>query len=81
MSANGQHDTIYVSGFPVDCPYITAVGGTRLYPDQTVYDRESAMSVNLTQFNIETGEGVTWPTYAFFGSSPSDILHTCDQTR
>lgn len=30
------------------CPYVTVVGGTMLYPNQTVHDAESAMNVNLT---------------------------------
>ena len=29
------------------CPYITAVGGTRLYDNQTVLDPESALQADL----------------------------------
>lgn len=47
---------------------MTVVGGTRLYPDQTVYDRESAMQVNLTAFNIQTGEGSPEPVLQYFAS-------------
>lgn len=53
---------------PCRCPYITAVGQTRLYENQTVYDRESAGSVNLTAYNIQTGDGSIDPTLQFFGS-------------
>jgi len=41
---------------------------TRLYPNDTVSDAESAGSVNLTAFNIATGAGPTSPPYDFFGS-------------
>jgi tripeptidyl-peptidase-1 len=47
---------------------MTSVGATRLYPDQTVNDPESAMQVNLTAFNIQTGSGPTSPPYDFFAS-------------
>ena len=48
--------------------YITAVGATRLYPNQTVNDPESAMQVNLTAFNSETGDGGTSPPLDFFAT-------------
>jgi tripeptidyl-peptidase-1 len=46
LSAPGLNGTIYNPDYPSGCPYITAVGATRLYPDQTVNDPESAMQVN-----------------------------------
>lgn len=68
LSGNGQNGTIYNPDYPSSCPYITSVGATRLYPDQTVKDPESAMQVNLTAFNIITGTGPTTPPYDFFAT-------------
>lgn len=51
--------------------YLTVVGGTQLYPNDTVKDPESAMQVNLTAYNIETddpSEGES-PPLDFFASS------------
>jgi tripeptidyl-peptidase-1 len=53
LSGNGQNGTIYNPDYPSGCPYITTVGATRLYPNDTVNDPESAMQVNLTAFNLE----------------------------
>jgi tripeptidyl-peptidase-1 len=39
--------TIFNPQYPSNYPYVTSVGGTRLYADQTVLDRESVMQVNL----------------------------------
>lgn len=44
------------------------MGATRLYPYQTIYDAESAMQVNLTAFNIETGAGPVSAPYDFFAT-------------
>jgi len=68
LSGNGQNGTIYNPDYPVGCPYITAVGATRLYPNQTVYDPESAMQVNFTQLAIEYGVAPDPPPYQFFAS-------------
>ncbi|KAH9843424.1 putative protease S8 tripeptidyl peptidase I [Teratosphaeria destructans] len=68
LSGHGQNGTIYNPDYPSGCPYITAVGATRLYENDTVYDAESAMQVNLTAFNVESGEGSTSPVYQFFAS-------------
>lgn len=68
LSANGQKGTIYNPDYPSACPYITSVGATRLYPNQTVKDPESAMQVNLTAFNEATGLGPTAAPYAFFAT-------------
>jgi tripeptidyl-peptidase-1 len=46
LSAPGMNQTIYNPSFPT-CPYVTDVGATRLYDDQTVLDPESAMQANL----------------------------------
>jgi tripeptidyl-peptidase-1 len=42
----GDDETIYNPSFPT-CPYVTNVGATRLYGNQTVLDPESAMQANL----------------------------------
>ncbi|SMR49506.1 unnamed protein product [Zymoseptoria tritici ST99CH_3D1] len=44
----GKNQTVFSPSFPT-CPYVTNVGATRLYDDQTVLDKESAL-------HIETGE-------------------------
>ena len=69
LSANGHNGTIYNPDSLSSCPYMTSVGGTRLYPHQTVNDPESAMQVNLTAFNEQTGSGPTSPPYDFFATS------------
>ena len=68
LSAPGMNGTIYNPDYPCGCPYITSVGATRLYPDQTVNDRESAMQVNLTAFNIAAGSGPVSEPYDFFAT-------------
>lgn len=69
LSASGLNGTIYNPDYPSGCPYITAVGATRLYPDQTINDPESAMQVNLSAFNIATNSpGPTSPPYDFFAT-------------
>ena len=55
LSGSGQNGTIYNPDYPSGCPYITVVGGTRLYPGQTVKDRESVMQVNLTAVSESHG--------------------------
>ncbi|KUJ13826.1 uncharacterized protein LY89DRAFT_698947 [Mollisia scopiformis] len=42
----GNDSTVYNPSFPT-CPYVTNVGATRLYDDQTILDRESAMQADL----------------------------------
>lgn len=68
LSASGMNGTIYNPDYPSGCPYITSVGATRLYPNETVNDPESAMQVNLTAFNLVTGTGPTSPPYDFFAT-------------
>jgi tripeptidyl-peptidase I len=43
----GPDQTIFTPNYPVNCPYITAVGATRLYADQDVSYPESALQANL----------------------------------
>ncbi|KAF2764443.1 subtilisin-like protein [Teratosphaeria nubilosa] len=51
LSASGQsHDingTVYNPDYPAGCPWITTVGATALYSNQTILDKESAMQVDL----------------------------------
>ena len=50
--------------------YVTVVGGTRLYPNDTIKDPESAMQVNLTAFNIANDPtGPEAPPYDLFASN------------
>ncbi|KAL1979563.1 hypothetical protein VTN96DRAFT_5563 [Rasamsonia emersonii] len=44
----GPKGTIFNPQYPSNCPYVTSVGGTMLYPDQTVKMPESVMHVNLS---------------------------------
>ena len=60
---------------PSTCPYVTSVGGTRLYEGQSVYDPESVMEVNFTA----EVEGFVYPGFhtAFeYFSSGAYILNT-----
>lgn len=68
LSTDALNGTVYNPDYPSGCPYITVVGATRLYPNQTVNDPESAMQVNLTAFNIATGAGPVSPPYDFFAT-------------
>jgi tripeptidyl-peptidase I len=44
----GPKGKIFNPQYPSNCPYVTSVGGTQLYADQTVLDKESVMQVNLS---------------------------------
>lgn len=54
LGAAGLNTTIYNPDYPASCPYVTAVGSTRLYPNNTVYDPESACQVDLNVFYNKT---------------------------
>ncbi|KAI2787404.1 Aorsin [Penicillium oxalicum] len=61
-SANGclgPEQKIFNPQYPSNCPYVTSVGGTMLYPDQSVDDAESVMHVNLggTATNFSSSGG------------------------
>lgn len=43
----GPEGKIFNPTYPSNCPYVTSVGATQLYADQTVLDAESVMAVNL----------------------------------
>jgi len=47
LSASGQNGTIYNPDFTSSCPYILSVGGSQLFANQTVLDKESVMQDNL----------------------------------
>ena len=49
--------TIFKVLSPTNCPWITSVGETRLYPNQTVRDRESAMQADLEAYYVSIGWG------------------------
>ena len=55
----GPEGKIFNPQYPGNCPYITSVGGTMLYADQTVLDGESVMHVNLggTASNFSSSGG------------------------
>ncbi|KAJ5133905.1 Aorsin [Penicillium atrosanguineum] len=55
----GPDSKIFNPQYPSNCPYVTSVGGTMIYADQTVEDPESVMHVNLggTATNFSTAGG------------------------
>jgi tripeptidyl-peptidase I len=44
----GPKANIFNPQYPSNCPYVTSVGGTMLYPDQTIHTPESVMHANLS---------------------------------
>ncbi|KAJ5231615.1 Aorsin [Penicillium citrinum] len=55
----GPEQKIFNPQYPSNCPYVTSVGGTQIYPDQTVKDAESVMHANLggTASNFSSSGG------------------------
>ncbi|KAJ5618801.1 subtilisin-like protein [Penicillium lagena] len=55
----GPDGLVFNPQYPSNCPYVTSVGGTMIYGDQTVEDAESVMHVNLggTASNFSTAGG------------------------
>jgi tripeptidyl-peptidase-1 len=55
----GPESRIFNPQYPSGCPWVTSVGGTMLYNDQTVNDPESVMQVNLggTAANFSSAGG------------------------
>jgi tripeptidyl-peptidase I len=43
----GPEGKIFNPQYPGNCPYVTSVGGTMIYADQTIEDPESVMQVDL----------------------------------
>lgn len=64
----GPEGKIFNPTYPSNCPYVTSVGATMLYADQTVRDAESVMQVNLggTAVNFSSAGG-----FSNFYSQPS----------
>lgn len=60
--------TIYSPDYPAGCPYITVVGGNRLYPNDTVHSAESAMQVNVTAYYQTADPGLISSPYDFFAT-------------
>ncbi|KAJ5542482.1 Peptidase S8/S53 subtilisin/kexin/sedolisin [Penicillium sp. DV-2018c] len=61
-SANGclgPEGKIFNPQYPSNCPYVTSVGGTMLYADQTIHDAESVMHADLggTAANFSSSGG------------------------
>lgn len=54
--------TIFMPGFPSNCPYVLSIGGTMLEPNQTVHDHETAMNLP------GVGECSTYPPVRFSSS-------------
>jgi tripeptidyl-peptidase-1 len=70
-SANGclgPDGLIFNPQYPSGCPYVTSVGGSMLYPDQTILDAESVMHVDLggTAVNFSSSGGFS----NYFGIAP-----------
>lgn len=55
----GPDSKIFNPQYPSNCPYVTSVGGTMLYADQTYKDDESVMHANLggTAANFSSSGG------------------------
>jgi tripeptidyl-peptidase-1 len=55
----GPEGTVFNPQYPSNCPYVTSVGGTMLYNDQSINDTESVMHVNLggTAVNFTSAGG------------------------
>ncbi|OQD85399.1 hypothetical protein PENANT_c010G10600 [Penicillium antarcticum] len=55
----GPESKIFNPQYPSNCPYVTSVGGTMLYADQTYKDDESVMHANLggTAANFSSSGG------------------------
>lgn len=58
-SSPSHRDRVHKPMSPSTCPFVTSVGGTRLYPDQTINDPESALEVNATSVL----EGYVYPGF------------------
>lgn len=47
LSGSGQNSTIYNPQYPSGCPWLTSVGATQIFANQTVLDAESVMQTDL----------------------------------
>ena len=74
----GKNSTVYNPSFPT-CPYVTNVGATRLYANQTVNDTESAMQVpELGLFSSAGGFANYFPAPAYQQSAVSHYFKNHD---
>lgn len=44
VSNDGKNTTMFLPSFPASCPYITAVGGTRAYPEVVAFDSRNGFA-------------------------------------
>lgn len=44
VSNDGTNTTMFIPSFPASCPYVTAVGGTRAYPEVVAHDPRNGFS-------------------------------------
>lgn len=84
-SANGclgPKGTIFNPQYPSNCPYVTSVGGTMLYPDQTVEMPESVMHVNLSgtaqNFSSSGGFSNYFPQPSYQQAAVAEYFATAD---
>ncbi|KAJ5711583.1 subtilisin-like protein [Penicillium malachiteum] len=78
----GPDAKIFNPQYPSNCPYVTSVGGTMLYDDQTVEDAESVMHVNLggtaTNFSTSGGFSNYFPQPDYQKSAVEKYFKTAD---
>lgn len=78
----GPEGKIFNPQYPGNCPYITSVGGTMLYANQTVYDAESVMNVDLggTAVNFSSAGGFSnyYPQPAYQKAAVAKYFETAD---
>ena len=53
----GPNSNIFNPRYPDSCPYLTVVGGTKVYPGFTVFEPESAANDNSAKSTYSTGGG------------------------
>lgn len=70
---SGPDQTVFTPNYPVNCPYVTVVGATRLYADQDVSYPESALQADLggsaTLFASAGGFANYFPTADYQGNA------------
>lgn len=80
----GPESKIFNPQYPSNCPYVTSVGGTMLYPDQTVNDAESVMHADLggTAANFSSSGGFSnyFPQPAYQKSAVEKYFHRAKLT-
>jgi tripeptidyl-peptidase-1 len=78
----GPEAKIFSPQYPGNCPYVTSVGGTMLYADQTIEDPESAMQVNLggsmTNFSSAGGFSNYFPQPSYQVEAVEEYFRTAN---